>query len=304
MTKSGNSSEHTSNWQETQQPHLNTKWTNNYFPLTVQDHLYKQLQSLSGMTPLLYGLLKIHKPEIPLRPIASFINSPSYQLSKHLVHLLSPLVRNTSSFVKNSTEFAAFISDQIITDGAVLVSFDVVSLFTNVPVELACQVAGVRLHADDSLCGWTALSPDEIPRLLRFCLNATSIAYQGEWYQQTLGTAMGSPVSVTVANVVKEDVEERALASFPTPPPSWKRFVDDTCTASLLNSFHSHLNSIESSIEFTYEMEDQQKLPFLDLLIKHHLDGTLSTTVYRKKTHTDKQLDFQSHHLWPINLQW
>ena len=105
------------------------------------------------MTPLLYGLLKIHKPEIPLRPIASFINSPSYQLSKHLVHLLSPLVRNTSSFVKNSTEFAAFISDQIITDGAVLVSFDVVSLFTNVPVELACQVAGVRLHADDSLCG-------------------------------------------------------------------------------------------------------------------------------------------------------
>ena len=56
---------------------------------------------------------KIHKPEVPLRPIASFINSPCYELSKHLVHLLSPLVRNTSSFVKNSTEFAAFISDQI-----------------------------------------------------------------------------------------------------------------------------------------------------------------------------------------------
>ena len=107
---------------------------NKYFPLTVQGHLYKQLRSLSGMTPLLYGLLKIHKPEVPLRPIASFINSPCYQLSKHLVHLLSPLVRNTSSFVKNSTEFAAYISDQIITDGAVLVSFDVVSLFTNVPV--------------------------------------------------------------------------------------------------------------------------------------------------------------------------
>jgi len=43
-------------------------------------------------------------------------------------------------------------------------------------------------------------------------------------------------------------------------------------------------------------MEEQGKLPFLDLLIKHHPDGTLSTTVYRKKTHTDKYLDFQSHH--------
>jgi len=78
-------------------------------------------------------------------------------------------------------------------------------------------------------------------------------------------------VSVTVANLVMEDVEERALASYPTPPPFWKRFVDDTCTAippDHLESFHNHLNSIEPSIEFTYELEEQGKLPFLDLLIK------------------------------------
>ncbi len=95
------------------------------------------------------------------------------------------------------------------------------------------------------------------------------------------------------------DVEERALTSFPTPPPFWKRYVDDTCTAippNLLESFHTHLNSIEPSIDFTHELEEQQKLPFLDLLIKHDPDGTLSTTVYRKKTHTDKYLDFRSHH--------
>ena len=166
------------------------------------------------------------------------------------------------------------------------------------PVDLACQVAGVWLHADESLDDRTTLSPDEVLRLLRFCLDATFVAYQREWYQKTFGTAMGSPVSVTVANLVMEDVEERALASYPTPPPFWKRFVDDTCMAipppppppppDHLESFHSHLNSIEPSIDFTYELEEQEKLPFLDLLIKHHPDGTLSTTVYRKKTHTDK----------------
>ena len=122
-----------------------------------------------------------------------------------------------------STDFAAFISDQTIAEETILVSFDVVSLFTNVPVGLACQVAGGRLHADESLDDRTTLSPDEVLKLLRFSLDATFVAYQGKWYQQTFGTAMSSPVSVTVANLVMEDVEERALASYPTPPPFWKQ---------------------------------------------------------------------------------
>ena len=110
---------------------------------------------------------------------------------------------------------------------------------------------------------------------------------------------MGSPVSVTIADLVMEDVEERALKSFPSQLPFWKQYVDDTCTAmdpDQLEVFHSHLNSIEPSINFTYEVEMGGKLPFLDSEITHHLDGTLSTTVHRKTTHTDRYLDFQSHH--------
>ena len=63
-----------------------------------------------------------------------------------------------------------------------------------------------------------------------------------------------------------------------------------------LEQFNIHLNSIEPSIDFMYELEDERNLPFLDLNIKHHPDGTLSTNVFRKKTHTDKYLNFQSHH--------
>ena len=96
-----------------------------------------------------------------------------------------------------------------------------------------------------------------------------------------------------------EDVEQRALSSFGAPPRFWKRYVDDTCTAippSRLPSFHQHLNSIEPSIRFTVETEKEGKLPFLDTEISHHPDGSLTTTLYRKKTHTDKYLDFASHH--------
>jgi len=120
--------------------------------------LYNHLRSSAGKIPLLYGLPKIHKPEVPLRPIVSFVGSPSYQLSKHLAHILSPLVGNTPSHVKNSTQFPEFISQQSVAPGEILLSFDVVSLFTNVPVELACRVAEERVSTDETLMSGCGLS--------------------------------------------------------------------------------------------------------------------------------------------------
>ena len=128
----------------------------------IPDHLYNRLRSSAGRTPLFYGLPKVHKPNVPLRPIASFVGSPTYQLSKHLVFLLAPLVGKTPAHVKNSIDFASFISDQTLQQGQVLVSFDAVSLFTNVPVDLACRVAGMCLQSDESLGDRTMLSPDQI----------------------------------------------------------------------------------------------------------------------------------------------
>ena len=257
--------------------------------------LYERLRSSAGKIPLLYGLPKVHKPGTPLRPIVSFVNSPTYQLSKHLVSILAPLVGKSASHVRNSAEFATFIAVQSLPSGTILVSFDVVSLFTKVPVDLAVKVAHKRLSMDTALIERTSLSADQVVQLLKFCLDATFLAYREDFYQQTFGTAMGSPVSVTVANLIMEDVEQRALSSYPSPPPFWKRYVDDTLTAlhrDQVQCFHS----IESTIQFTIEMESAGTLPFLDTRITHHSDGSLSTTVFRKSTHTDKYLDFKSHH--------
>ena len=69
---------------------------------------------------------------------------------------------------------------------------------------------------------------------------------------------MGSSVSVTVADLVMEDVEQRALSTFPNPPRFWKRYVDDTCVAlqsDKVKAFHLHLNSIEPTIQFNLELE-------------------------------------------------
>ena len=95
-------------------------------------------------------------------------------------------------------------------------------------------MARCRLQSDFSFSTRTALSVDEILHLLDFCLNATYLSLRGEIYKQTFGTAMGSPMSVVVANLVMEDVEERALATFDVKLPFWKHFVDDAVVAFLL----------------------------------------------------------------------
>ena len=134
---------------------------------------------------------------------------------------------------------------------------------------------------------------------MELCLNATYLTYRGEHHRQTFSAAMGSPMSVTVANLVMEDVEQQALATFPNSLRFWKRHVGDTLTAlqsSQVESFHHHLHSLELSIKFTLEMEEGGCLPFLDTELTHHQNGSISISVYKKDMHTKKYLDFRSHH--------
>ena len=96
-----------------------------------------------------------------------------------------------------------------------------------------------------------------------------------------------------------EDVEQRALASSPVQPLFWKRYVDDVISAVSGNEAErllSHLNSVEPSIQFTIERENDRRLSFLDLNVYRAHRGNLETSVYRKPTHTDKYLAFDSHH--------
>ena len=99
---------------------------------------------------------------------------------------------------------------------------------------------------------------------------------------------MGSPVSLVVANLVMEDVEERAIASYDVHLPFWKRFVDDVCIAvpmDRVQHFLQHLNGIESTMQFTVEVESYGKLPYLDVCIEClvvYMENPLQTHSYRQ----------------------
>ena len=191
------------------------------------------------------------------------------------------------------------MKDMTLESDEVLVSYEVTALFTCTPVQESLSIIKERLRNDSTLPEPTKLSIDQIMNLLEFCLTTTYFQYDGEYYQQLEGASMGSPVSPIVANLFMEDFKRKALASLTTPIKFWGRYVDDTIVIikrHFIDDFTAHINLLHPSIKLTMEMEENGKIPVLDVLIARDQQGQLRFQVHRKPTQTSQYLNFSSHH--------
>ena len=169
-----------------------------------------------------------------------------------------------------------------------IISYDVKALFTSVPIESAVEITKKHLDDDKELQQRTSMTVNHIICLLEFCLKNTCFIFQGRYYEQVEGAAMGSTISHIVANLYMEAFEVQAIISAPYPPSLWRRFVDDTFV--VIQSAHNdrfieHIKSIDDRIQFTMEdCRSDGSMPFLDTLVIPQPDGSFSTTVYIQKT--------------------
>ena len=224
----------------------------------------------------------------------------SYNTSKELANILKPLVGWTTHHLKNTKDFIEQIKDIKLLPDETIISYDIKALFTSVPIQPVINIIKNKLENDKDLKLRTSMSVEHITSLLEYCLKSTYFVFKGQYYEQLEGAAMGSPLSPIIANLYMEEFENKALSTAPNPPTLWKWFVDDTFVVIKKchqKEFFHHLNSIEDTIQFT--AEDSQadgSLPFLDVLVIPQPDGLLSTAVYRKPTHTNRYLQWDSHH--------
>ena len=144
------------------------------------------------------------------------------------------------------------------------------------------------------------MSVNQICELVEMCLSCSYFLCDGKYYKQKHGCAMGSPLSPIVVNIYTERFEQLALRTYQGIPPGlWVRYVDDTfleIKEDEQDPFFSHVNTVDKHIKFTRDGLVDRKLAFLDAGVSVKSEGTFGITVYRKPTHTNQYLLFDSHH--------
>ena len=106
----------------------------------MDENTYRRIYPTGASAPKFYGLPKIHKKDVSLRPIVSNIGSVTYGVAKELSRILKPLVGKSIYHINNSKEFAEEIRNTRLEEGECITSFDVTALFTSITVATALEV--------------------------------------------------------------------------------------------------------------------------------------------------------------------
>ena len=236
--------------------------------------------------PRIYGLPKIHKPKLSMRPIINNINSPTYKLARWLSIKYNSLQKFESASIKNSIDLIDKIKNIDLNSEDRLVSFDVEALFPSIPVEKLMKYLEKWLND----IGLQKEEVEDYIELTKICVGQNYFSFDNKFYKQDSGLSMGNPLSPFLANLFMSFLETHLIKAFPYMFKTWHRYVDDIVAIipnKLIQDALKLLNIQDNSLKFTLETEIDGQLPFLDLKIKRNSDRP-TFGIYIGNQHTQK----------------
>jgi hypothetical protein len=275
----------------------------------INDQEYK-LACPSGSRPArIYGVSKLHKKRenYPLRPVMSATKTVAYGLGKMLANRLNTL-RTSPYMIKDRSDFVQKIRKSEFVDKT-MVSFDVTSLFTKVPLTYTINLILDEMYPTcSSICKYKQRSRlcvkcrnrSNFEHLLRMATSKTHFIFDKKMYVQHNGVAMGAPLAPIIADIFMSHLEETLMNRLKQSGVyEWHRYVDDTFVlvepTTKVENVLEILNNFHPSISFTRQLETNGSLPFLDVWVTRSTETkTFQTAVYRKETFTGLMIKWDS----------
>ena len=243
----------------------------------------------------MYGLPKIHKQDVSLRPILSMTGSAQHQLAQRLTSVIDPVLSLYSTYcISDSFTFADKVKTFNFPPSVFLCSCDVCSLFTNVPLAETIEMCAHALYDGE-------LTPPPFPRavfveLMQTATSSVEFSFNNIMHRQIDGVAMGLPLGPSLANIFV-GYYEALLFKRINKPLMYHRYVEDTFAVfndeDECNEFFSHLNSLHPSLRFTFEKKRNRTLPFLDVLVEKN-NYEFFASIYKKPTFTGQYIRWNS----------
>jgi hypothetical protein len=242
-----------------------------------------------------YQLFKIHKkfkePNLPPgKPIISGCGSITENISLYVNHHAKDLVPEIPSYLQDTPHFLReleTLKNTVIPQNSFPISVDVVGLYTNIPHNEGIESLKRALNTRKT----KEVSTDFLVKLLSFVLKHNIFEFNGKYYQQQIGTAMGTRVAPTMANIFMASIDNLIQSTSVTENLNYihfyKRFIDDifiiwTGSEEDLKLFMSKINDVHKSIKFTCDYDlSKRSTTFLDTTISL-IDNELNSDLYKK----------------------
>ncbi|XP_062833196.1 uncharacterized protein LOC134297981 [Anolis carolinensis] len=234
---------------------------------------YEFLQNQFPRTPVFYVLPKIHKGTIPPpgRPIVSGTASILEPIAQFIDHFLQPFVPLNTSFIKDTKHFINIVEALTIPERAILMTLDIEALYTNIPLDEARSVVKDILDTCKSLVPPTHFLMD----LLDIVLEYNYFSFDKQFYLQTFGIAMGSPLAPSIANLFVSHLESKFIFNTTNNPFFsdifyFGRFLDDIfivmSSHAVADQFYRWINTLHKHMTFTKHYSHTH-INFLEVMV-------------------------------------